>query len=136
MDLGSSSAIDVAGGTETAFDLVYYEFVNPPNHISLDWVIIEIGTTNSGPWIQVFYWGDDVLDGNTNIGQAGFGGPGNEPDNEQIHFSFLYNGPGVAIDVDAVSPPPPVGTYQWVRISTPLGGDNDAAEVDSLESLP
>ena len=117
---------------DPAFDLVYYEYENPANHINLDWVIVEIGSSSSGPWTQVFYWGDNNLDGNTNIGQAGYGA-GSEPDNHQIPFADLYGGPGVAIDVDAMAAP---GTYRYVRISAPLGGDNDAAEVDSVETLP
>ncbi len=102
--------------------------------INLDWVIVEIGRSDSGPWVQVFYWGDDLLDSNTNIGQLGYGA-GNEPDNFPIPFVNLYEGnsPGVAIDVDAFAPS---GTYRWLRITTPLGGENDAAEVDAIRTLP
>lgn len=130
VDLGVANAITVTGVLEPAFDLIYYEFENPTDNINLDWVIVEVGTSDTGPWIQVFYWGDDILDSNTNIGQAGYGVV-SEPDNHTIPFSDLYGGnsPGVAIDIDAVAA---AGTYQWVRITTPLGGANDAAEVDSL----
>ena len=102
--------------------------------INLDWIIVEVGRSSSGPWVQVFNWGDTVLDSNTNIGQAGYGASG-ELDNQPIPFTDLYQGssPGIAIDVDAFAP---AGNYQWVRISSPLGGDNDPAEVDSIKSLP
>ncbi len=134
VDLGAPNAITVNGGAETAFDLVYYENENPATMINLDWVIVEIGRSDSGPWVQVFYWGDGLLDSNTNIGQAGYGA-GSEPDNQPIPFADLYGGnsPGVAIDVDAFAP---TGNYRWLRITTPLGGDNDAAEVDAIMSLP
>ena len=134
VDLGAANAIVVTGSTEPAFDLVYYEWENPANNINLDWVIIEVSTSSSGPWVQVFNWGNDILDANTNIGQAGYGA-GSEPDNNPIPFADLYGGnsPGIAIDIDAFAP---AGTYQWLRIMAPLGGDNDAAEVDSVESLP
>lgn len=132
--MGAPNAITVNGGADTAFDLVYYENENPATMINIDWVIVEIGRSDSGPWVQVFYWGDDLLDSNTNIGQANYGN-GSEPDNHPIPFSDLYGGnsPGVAIDVDAFAQK---GNYRWVRITTPLGGDNDAAEVDAIMSLP
>jgi hypothetical protein len=134
VDFGAANAIVVSGGSEPAFDLVYYEMENPANNIQLDWVLLEVGPSSSGPWTQVFYWGDGILDANSNIGQAGYGSAG-ESDNQLIRLVELYNGntTGVAIDVDAVAP---AGTYQWLRITTPLGGNNDGAEVDSVQSLP
>ena len=134
VDLGAVKAIAVTGSAEPAFDIVYYELENPATNVNLDWVIVEIGTSPSGPWHQVFYWGDDILDANTNIGQLGYGAV-SEPDNQSIPFADLYGGnsPGIAIDVDAVVP---AGNYRWVRITAPLGGANDASEVDSLGVLP
>lgn len=134
VDLGAANAIVVNGGAEPAYDLVYYEAEDPTASIGLDWVIIEVGTSSSGPWVPVFYWGNHVPDQNTNVWQNGYG-TSNEPDNRSIPFSALYGGnsPGVAIDVDDVAPP---NTYQWIRITAPTGGDNDAAEVDSIMSLP
>ena len=73
VDLGAVKAIAVTGSAEPAFDIVYYELENPATNVNLDWVIVEIGTSPSGPWHQVFYWGDDILDANTNIGQLGYG---------------------------------------------------------------
>jgi hypothetical protein len=106
--------------------------------ISLDWVIVEVSKNAGGPWTPVFNWGDNIVDSNTNIGQAGYGAAG-EADNQQIPFSALYGSgslqTGVAIDVDAVALPGP-GIYRWVRIRSPLGGDNDSAEVDAIEVLP
>jgi hypothetical protein len=102
----------------------------------LDWVIVDIATSPSGPWYPVFNWYDNILDSNTNVGLSSYGF--GELDNESIPFSVLY-GPasyrtGIAIDVDPVAAPP--GVYSWVRIRSPLGGDNDPAEVDAVEVLP
>lgn len=122
-------------GAEPAFDLVYYEIEYAPGIIEMDWVVVEIGLTSDGPWFPIFNWGDNVLDANTNIGQLGYGLNG-EPDNLPIPTSDLYGTPlgtGIAIDADAVVPP---GSYTWIRIVSPLGGDNDGPQVDAIEVLP
>lgn len=133
--LGTS--IFVSGASEPSYDLVYYERENPVGSISLDWVIVEIGNCSTGSWHTVFNWYDNVLDGNTNIAVAGYGV--GEQDNKIIPLSALYGSTpyktGIEIDVDAVRPSPGV-VYNCVRISSPLGGDNDAAEVDAVQVLP
>ena len=45
--------------TNTPPDLVYYEIINPFDifAIEMDWVVVDIGPTNTGPWITVFDWG-------------------------------------------------------------------------------
>jgi hypothetical protein len=124
----------VVTGAEPAFDFVFYEYENPPTRIRLDWIIIEASINGFDGWVQIFNWGDDVVDLNSNIGQLGYGASG-EPDNHEIPLTDLYGGnsTGVAIDLDAVVPP---GTYQWIRISSPLGGDDDGPTVDSIEVIP
>ena len=124
----------VVTGAEPAFDLVFYELENPANQVNLDWVIIEASINGTDTWVQIFNWGNGILDSNTNIGQLGHGSSG-EPDNYPLLFADLYGGnsPGIAIDLDALAPP---GIYQWVRISSPLGGGNDGAEVDAIQVLP
>ena len=118
--------------------MVYYERENPngSSQIMLDWVIVEIAISPSGPWYPVFNWYDNVPDNNTNVGQSIYGS--GEQDNKSIPFSALYGSPpyqtGIAIDIDALALPP--GTYTSVRIRSPLGGDNDPAEVDAVEVLP
>ena len=99
----------------------------------LDWVIIEVRNCSGGSWYPVFSWYDGIVDNNTNVATAGFSG---EQDNKLISTGALYGSPyqtGIAIDVDAVVPP---DTYNCVRIRSPLGGDNDPAEVDSVQVLP
>jgi hypothetical protein len=135
VNLGASITVN-PGMPHAGYDLVYYERENPAGSIMLDWVIVEIGKSSSGPWYPVFNWYDGALDSNTNIAAMGYGSP--EQDNMLIPVSVLYGSPpyqtGIEIDVDAVAPPP--GLYNWVRISSPIGGDNDPAEVDAVEVLP
>jgi hypothetical protein len=139
------SPIIVDGNSD--FDLVYYEREADPGstgYIDLDKVKIEISADNI-TWYTVFDWGDGILDVNTNIGQAGYGVGGNEPDNAQIPMSDppLYRssaGPiaGIAIDVDNLNPAlnpslPPPGSYPYPYVRLTGGG---GAEVDSIEVLP
>jgi uncharacterized repeat protein (TIGR01451 family) len=115
------------------WDLVYYEY-DAGGFILLDWIILEIGETQTGPiWYQVFNWGGGGPDTNSNVG--GF----IEDDNASIPLASLYGSPlqtGIAIDVDALGIP--AGNYQFVRITSPddSGAGNDGAQVDSLEVLP
>ena len=102
----------------------------------LDHVILEVGTGPSGScgssaWTTVFNWGDGDL---SNNGQLGSQYPG-EADNQSIPFSKLYNGitPGVAIDTDSLGAS---GIFPCLRIYSPVSGDGDAAQVDSIEILP
>ncbi|MBN1219676.1 MAG: hypothetical protein JXM69_12165 [Anaerolineae bacterium] len=140
IDLGATPIV-VDGNLD--FDLVFYERESPPpppGIIALDRVQIEI-STDMITWYEVFYWGNAVLDTNTNIGQAGYGPP--EPNDQNIPMNNppLYGPPsypitGIAIDVD--NPPAGpllVGTYGYVRLTsvTPIGQDT---EVDAIEILP
>ncbi|MGQ0604711.1 MAG: hypothetical protein ACT4QE_23775 [Anaerolineales bacterium] len=121
-----------------SYDLIYYEreITSPSGRIMLDWVAIDVCTDAACTTAYtVFVWGDANPDFNTNIGQAGYLPP--ELDNQVIPLTDLAGTPpyqtGIAIDVDAVAPP---GTYGWVRIRSPFGGDNDPAEIDALDVLP
>jgi hypothetical protein len=138
VNLGASPITVNPSVPHAGYDLVYYERENPvgSSEVMLDWVIVEIGSSPSGPWYPVFNWYDNVVDTNTNVGQSIYGS--GEQDNKSIPFSVLYGSSpyrtGIAIDVDTLAPPP--GIYTWVRIRSPLGGDNDPAEVDSIQVLP
>jgi hypothetical protein len=131
VDLGTTPVI--ANG-DTNDDFVYYE-MNAGGNILLDWVVVQVGTSPSGPWFTVFYWGDGILDSNTNIGQAGYGPP--EADNQSIPLTVLYGSPplrtGITVDVDARAP---ANTYGYVRIYSPFNPNSDPTEVDSIEVLP
>jgi hypothetical protein len=119
------------------FDLVYYErgVIPPPvpTQIQMDWVVVQVSTSPSGPWFTIFYWGDYIDDTNTNINYLLY----NENNNEPINVSDLYGSPpyqtGITIDIDARAP---AGTYPYVRIYSPFNPGNDSAQVDALEVLP
>lgn len=139
VDLGSNP-VNRSGNNN--FDLVFYEvqgtlpIPSPPEQIYMDWIVIYVGQTAEGPWVQVFYWGDSTLDANTNIGLAGYGPP--ENDNMLIPMSVLYGtsfNTGIAIDVDAPldAASAPSGPYQYMRIFSPNGGGSDGPEIDAIE---
>jgi hypothetical protein len=122
--------------THSGYDLVYYERPAGVSGIYMDAVIVEVCTdATCSTSYTVFNWGNGALDSNTNIGAAGYS-PG-EPDNASIPESALYGSSplqvGITIDVDAVAP---AGTYAYIRITSPSGGDSDGSEIDSLEVLP
>ncbi|MCL4246881.1 MAG: hypothetical protein KJ065_01885 [Anaerolineae bacterium] len=138
--LGTALVVDLGGApitTHPGFDLVSYEMSSSsnPGYILLDLTVIQVGTSASGPWYTVMNWGDNILDANTSIGQAGYGASG-EPNEQLIPMvvPVLYDGngliTGIAIDVDAVAPP---GTYQYVRV---IGMNATASEVDAVHMLP
>ena len=129
-----------------AFDLVYYERgqTNPtgPTFIYMDWVIVQVAQSFNGPWYTVFYWGDNIVDSNTSLGQTPPYNNLPEADNRVVQTANpqLY-GPaglfnlitGIAIDIDARVP---AGTYRYVRFHVPAGGDNDVVQVDAIQALP
>ncbi len=125
IDLGGS-AIVADGNTD--FDLVYYES-NTGSAIQMDWVIVQVSTTPGGPWYTILNWGNGGPDGNTSIGQLGYSV--GEADNENIPQADLYNNSGIQIDVDGAGVP--AGTYPYLRIYSPPGGDGDAAQIDSIQ---
>src|SRR5690606_5993764 len=96
-------------------------------------MIIEVATNSGGPWIEVFNWGNGIIDTNTNIGAAGYGGSG-EPTDQSIPMTNppLYGTSpyitGIAIDVDARAG---AGTYRWVRLRTSSPG----TAIDALQPV-
>jgi hypothetical protein len=152
VDLGAGSPITT---THSGYDLVYYERENlaTPGNISLDWVVVDVCSDSLCiTAYRVFNWGDNIVDANTSIGAAGYGSAG-EPDNDLIPMTSppLYGAPpppldpltpngsgiiaGIGIDVSPLYGVPD-GTYQWVRIYSPLGGGNDGAEADAVYVIP
>jgi hypothetical protein len=99
----------------------------------MDWVILEVGLSDNGPWTVVFNWGDDIPDTHSNIATYSADG---ELDNEVIPTSAFFGSTymtGIALDVDGLLPS---GSYQWVRIISPFGGGNDGSHVDAIQVLP
>jgi hypothetical protein len=140
---GSEVVVDLGTtpiSTHAGYDLVYFEqedFLNP-DHIALDWVIVQVGSSSSGPWFTVFYWGDGIIDTNTNIGLSAYASP--ETDNKAIPMNNptpLYGTApyttGITIDVEARAP---ANTYQYVRLFSAPGGDDDPPNIDAIGPIP
>lgn len=139
VNLGAAPIVTHAG-----YDLAIYEYESPPNpgFVRVERVIYEVGTSAAGPWIVVFNWGDSVLDANTSLGAAGYGGssgPGaGEPNidlpmSDPPMFGSVPFITGIAIDVDAVAP---AGTYPYVRLRALTCGGGNEPEVDAVQVLP
>lgn len=126
--------INLVASGDGSFDLVYYERSAPGGTgIFLDWVIIEIGDGTN--WYTVFNWGNNIADTNSNMNFNILPNPQvpEEADQRDIPTSALYNGTGIAIDVDAIIPP---GTYTYIRFTAPAGDSDGQMEIDALEVLP
>ena len=124
--------INLVANGDANFDLVYYERA-AGSGVFLDWVIVEISDGNN--WYTVFNWGNNIADFNTNMNFNILPNPQapEEPDQRDISSASLYNGTGIAIDVDAIVPP---GTYSYIRFSAPAGDVDGQMEIDAMEILP
>ncbi|MBN2115420.1 MAG: hypothetical protein JW730_02555, partial [Anaerolineales bacterium] len=125
----------VADGDVGTWDLVYYERPHTaPAGIYLDVVRIEISDgTNT---YTVFEWGDGNPNPNTNIASVPVPP---EDDNTFIGAGSLYNGSGVAIDIDHPALGIPSGTTYTQIIITALDGgppDDGNCGIDGIEVLP
>ena len=123
---------------DAAWDLVFYEYSVSPmfEGIWLDWIIIEISDGNN--WYRVFNWGDNARDTNTNVDYVILTVPVTPPDPEEVDqrpiaTGDLYNGTGVAINIDGLVP---LGNYTFIRFYAPTGDVDGGAEIDALEILP
>ena len=127
-------SINLVANGDGSYDLAYYERAAPGGTgIFLDWVIIEIGDGTN--WYTVFNWGNNIADTNSNMDFNILPNPQvpEETDQRDIPTSALYNGTGIAIDVDAIAPP---GTYAYIRFTAPAGDSDGQMEIDALEVLP
>lgn len=130
--------VNLTANGDAAWDLVFYEYSVSPmfEGIWLDWVVIEISDGNN--WYRVFYWGDNIRDTNTNVDYAILTVPVTPPDPEEVDqrpvaTGDLYNGTGIAIDIDSIVPP---GTYTYIRFYAPTGDVDGGTEIDAIEILP
>ncbi len=130
LDIGCGSNAIVDLGDQTWIDtLIFYEFYNPwgcGGGVCLDWILIDLSQSTSGPWTQYFYWGDSDGGNNGNVQLYHFPG-GVEPDNESIPPAELYGLSGILVDVG--------GTYRYVRLRAP-SPCGDPAQVDAIDTLP
>ena len=112
--------------------LVYYEAPQVPI-LFLDVVIISVSNSSSGPWNNIFYWGDLNPFNNGLIPSSYYTDADGEADNEPINATDLFGSPfqsGIRIPISGAFTP-----YQYVLISAP-SGCGDPAEVDTIESYP
>ena len=126
--------INLVANGDGNFDLVYYERPSPGGTgIFLDWVIVEISDGTN--WYTIFNWGNNIADTNSNMDFNSLPNPQvpEETDQRDIPTSALYNGTGVAIDVDAIVPP---GNYSYIRFTAPAGDADNQMEIDAIEVLP
>jgi hypothetical protein len=126
--------INLVANGDANFDLAYYERPSPGGTgIFLDWVIVEIGDGTN--WYTIFNWGNNIADTNSNMDFNSLPNPQvpEETDQRDIPTSALYNGTGVAINVDAMVPP---GTYSYIRFTAPAGDSDNQMEIDAIEALP
>ena len=126
--------INLVANGDGNYDLAYYERAAPGGTgVFLDWIIIEIGDGTN--WYTVFNWGNNIADTNSNMDFNILPNPQvpEETDQRDIPTSALYNGTGIAMDVDAIVPP---GVYTYIRFTAPVGDSDGQTEIDALEVLP
>jgi uncharacterized repeat protein (TIGR01451 family) len=134
-DFGGSPIV-----TQPGYDLVIYERQNSPTTVLMDIMQISVSNSPTGPFNQIFNWGDAILDANSNIGAAGYGGnsgPAAGEPNINIPSAVFYGTnplqSGIAIDLDALSL---TGSFRYVRVYQPLHGgcgSNRTVEIDAID---
>jgi hypothetical protein len=163
LECGTEIIIDlpvalVADGDSGIPDFVFYEAGLPTaannTNVQLDWVIVQVRVSPADPWYTVFYFGDGVLDLNSNVGQAilnspplPFGSPcpiampyaQNEAVNKIICAEHLYSDAsntyhtGITIDIDGLVAPGQ--SFTQIRFYSP-SNNPDSSQIDSVELLP
>ena len=130
--LSLSSEID---GTHPGPELIYYER-DAGGFIYMDWIILEI-SNDASTWYTILNWGDGSNNPGTNINSVT--APPNskdctaEADNCNIDSSLLVNNAGITIDIDGLVPS---GTYSYIRISVPVGGNDPGVAIDGIYVVP
>jgi hypothetical protein len=144
---GNYTIIDVSANpviVSNSYNIIFYEY-DVGGNIRLDQIIIGIMVNAADSYYyQVFNWGDNIADSNTNADFNILPPDGSptclepECDNRIIPLANLYPypGTGIVIDVDTAPSLPPPGVYNYIIIISPLGGDGDAAQIDSIQIVP
>jgi hypothetical protein len=145
----SGNPVFVSNAPDGNYDLIFYEADFGLGTIYLDNIIIGISNVTDGSYYTVFNWGDnDLVDTNqnTNVNTTVLditypdptctGAAAPECDNRGIPGTALYTDSGIStgilIDVDTAPSAPPEGTYSYLVIVSPLSGDLDSVNVDSI----
>ncbi len=119
-------AMTVNVNGHSGWDLIYYELSSGCG-IAMDWVEIQVGDGSN--WYTAFYWGNGIIDSNSNLAPLGLP----ETDNREICSADLYGSTGVAIELDGIVP---AGSYPYVKILAPSGDADGIIEVDAVIPLP
>ncbi len=149
-----NAPVIVNGPSDTNYDLVYYES-DAGGNVQMDWVIIGITNDPNGiTYYEVFNWGNNVPDTNSNVNTNTLADPPTDPanpeaDNEPIATSELYQDPsapsspqtGILIDVDNAPSNPPATIYNYVVVvapvvppqSPPSPAEDSTSQVDSIQ---
>ncbi len=132
MDM-SGNPVVVSNTPDGNYDMIFYEW-RSGGAVYLDHIIIGIShDSNGATYWEVFNWGNNQPDTNTNVSVT--------PEADNATFTNLYPTPaatgtpvgtGVLIDVDTAPSAPPPGSYNYVVVISPISGDMDAAQVDSI----
>ncbi len=134
VDLGSTPITPGDG-----YDFVFYDR-DAGSFVNFERRTIAIAEDPAGPFTEVFNWGDGVLDVNTSLGAAGWGGATGLGAGEGYTLIPATAPPmvgenptvsGVAIDIDALGL---TGSYRYFRMQVPPCL-NQEAELDAIEIL-
>jgi hypothetical protein len=142
----STNPVHVSNVPDIFYDITFYEYEFRPGIILLDRIIVGISQVDDGSYYEVFNWGDNIPDENTNVDLDTL--PvitcSTECDNRVVPTDELYTDPvsnvdtGILIDVDNAPSNPPEGDYGYIVIVSPLSGVPDSAQIDSIvvEEVP
>lgn len=145
VDLGTRY-LKVSIAPDGNYDLIIYEKEYAvEKKVYLDQMSVGIAKTMNGSYYEVFNWGDNKRDTNTNVDTNDLSPDTSlsclepECDNRAIPSSELYSAPatdpvissGILIDVDNASSKPPPGDYQYIVIISPPSL-LDAVQVDAV----
>ena len=138
----SGSPIIVLATPDGFYDLIFYEIEDPsnPGYIQFDNIIIGITNDITLGYYEVFQWGNNIPDTNTNVDVNELPpdascASGQECDNYDINTNDLYPNPGtgIMIDVDTAPGAPPPNSYNFAVIIAPTTGTSgDNAQVDAI----
>lgn len=127
----TSNPIEVKNPADGFYDFIFYELFVAPDRINMDRIILSISMDGTN-YYEVFNWGDNIPDNNTNIYTYT-----PENDNLPIFTTVLYGVPllqtGIVVDVDNVASNPPPGLYIYLAIEVPAGPINDGAGIDAIQ---
>jgi hypothetical protein len=139
----TGSPITVSDPPDGNYDLILYEatYTDPVTGdtvVLMDQISILI-SQDGVVYYEVFDWGDDVPDANTNLDYTTLPPDcSQECDNREIPLTEFYVDPvtgiptGILIDVDTAPDNLPSGDYNYVIIVSPSEESTDAAQVDSI----